>query len=234
MIPRWQRILFGILLGSSVLMAVYLFHLHHKRREQLAALSDATPIAAPYAADAESITLAIANDADGSITPTEQQIALPQEQTARARALLENLLAGYSLPKSTHLLTGGPSVDDVFLLPADVPKTAAGDEDTAVPVDAAAEESENQPLLAVINLHGAFVQGHPSGILPEMLTIQSILGTLHANLPQITQVRFLVDGQQVQTLAGHADLTRIYPVADTSTRAADPDSSQPDTDTTNQ
>ena len=37
LIPRWQRILFGVLLGSSVLMGVYLFHLHHKRREQLAA-----------------------------------------------------------------------------------------------------------------------------------------------------------------------------------------------------
>jgi len=232
MIPRWQRILFGILLGSSVLMAIYLFHLHHKRREELAALSDATPISAPYAADAETITLSIANDADGSITPTEEQIALPQEQSARARALLEHLLAEYALPKSTHLIAGGPSVDDVFLLPADVPKTAAvnsTDSIDAIPVDAA-EESENQTLLAVINLHGAFVQGHPSGILPEMLTIQSILGTLHANLPQITQVRFLVDGQQAQTLAGHIDLTHIYNVADTSTRAEDPETSQPDPD----
>jgi len=229
MIPRWQRILFGILLGTSVLMAIYLFHLHHKRREELAALSDATPISAPYTADAETVTLSIANDADGSITPTAEQVALPQEQTARARALLEHLLAEYALPKSTHLIGGGPSVDDVFLLPADVPKTAAVDATTAVPVNAA-EESENQTLLAVINLHGAFVQGHPSGILPEMLTIQSILGTLHTNLPQITQVRFLVDGQQAQTLAGHVDLTRIYNVADTSTRAEDPETSQPDPD----
>ncbi len=75
------------------------------------------------------------------------------------------------------------------------------------------------------------MQGHPSGILPEMLTIRSILGTLHTNLPQITQARFLVDGQQVQTLAGHADLTRIYPVVDTSTQPLNTDSSQPDSDT---
>ena len=225
-IPRWQRILFGVLLGSSVLMAVYLFHLHHKRREQLAALSDATPIEAPYTADAEPITLSIANDADGSITPTVALIALPDEPGARARALLERLLAGYALPNSTHPLAGGQSVDDVFLLPVDPPK----------PVDPAAsaytsEPSENTSLLAVINLHGAFVQGHPSGILPEMLTIQSILGTLQANLPKITQVRFLVDGQQVQTLAGHADLTRIYSVANTSTQPLNTDSSQPDMDT---
>jgi len=229
MIPRWQRILFGILLGTSVLMAIYLFHLHHKRREELAALSDATPISAPYTANAETITLSIANDADGSISPTAEQVALPQEQTARARALLEHLLAGYALPNSTHLLTGGPSVDDVFLLPANVPTAAPADATTAIPVNAA-EESENQQLLAVINLHGAFVQGHPSGILPEMLTIQSILGTLHANMPQITQVRFLVDGQPAQTLAGHVDLTHVYTVADTTTLPEAPETSQPDPD----
>ena len=90
------------------------------------------------------------------------------------------------------------------------------------------EEQDGIQLFEFVLDHGAFVQGHPSGILPEMLTIQSILGTLHANLPQITQVRFLVDGQQVQTLAGHADLTRVYTVTDTTTQPADPDRAQPE------
>jgi hypothetical protein len=226
-IPRWQRILFGILLGASTLMGIYLYHLHRERRRQLAALSDSAPIAAPYTADAEPVTLAIANDADGSITPTVEQIALPTEEGARARALLERLLSDYALPKSTHPLTGGPSVDDVFLLPADAPKpvTAA----TAVS-DYTSEPSDNTNQLAVINLHGAFVQNHPSGILPEMLTIQSILSTLHATLPQITQVRFVVDGQQVPTLAGHADLTRIYPVTDTATGPINADATELDPD----
>jgi hypothetical protein len=49
----------------------------------------------------------------------------------------------------------------------------------------------------------------------ETLTLDSILGTLHANFPEITEVRFLVDGQPHDTLAGHADLTRVYPVGDT-------------------
>ena len=51
---------------------------------------------------------------------------------------------------------------------------------------------------------------HPSGIEVEALTVLSICGTLHANLPQITQVRFLVDGAGRKTLAGHADLSRTY------------------------
>src|SRR5208282_2360425 len=70
------------------------------------------------------------------------------------------------------------------------------------------------PLLAVVNLTGAFVSSHPSGLAAENLTLQSICGTLHANLPRVTQVRFLVDGQVRPTLAGHADITRTYLAAD--------------------
>jgi hypothetical protein len=44
--------------------------------------------------------------------------------------------------------------------------------------------------------------------------VLSICGTLHANQPRITQVRFLVDGQTRPTLAGHADLTRTYLAGD--------------------
>ena len=42
----------------------------------------------------------------------------------------------------------------------------------------------------------------------------SICATLHANLPNVTQVRFLVDGQPRADLAGHADLMRTYLAAD--------------------
>ena len=73
--------------------------------------------------------------------------------------------------------------------------------------------------LAVVNLHGSFADHHPSGVEPETLTIDSIIGTLYANFPRIVEVRFLVDGQPRETLAGHADLLRTYPVADTSTHA---------------
>jgi hypothetical protein len=44
----------------------------------------------------------------------------------------------------------------------------------------------------------------------ETLTVLSICATIHANLPRVTQVRFLVDGQARATLAGHADLSRTY------------------------
>ena len=68
--------------------------------------------------------------------------------------------------------------------------------------------------LAVVNLTGTFAASHPSGLETETLTVLSICATLHANLPSVTEVRFLVDGQPRPTLAGHADLTRTYLAAD--------------------
>ncbi|HWZ50116.1 MAG TPA: GerMN domain-containing protein [Granulicella sp.] len=204
MIPRYQKILFGTLMGGIILMAVILFYEHKRAQDRLAAANDATPIAAPVDSSTESIALDLANDSDGAIAAQQRQLALPQEPSVRARALLERLLAEYALPQSTHPLSSGAAVDDVFLLK--LPLTS--------PESPAARPKESGEL-AVINLRGSFVDKHPSGVEVETLTILSMLGTLHANFPEITEVRFLVDGQPHDTLAGHAGLLRVYPVNDT-------------------
>jgi Sporulation and spore germination len=205
MIPRYQRILFWSLTAGILLMAAFLLHGCQQAHKRLAALNDATPIAAPTTASTEDVTLYLANDADASITPTTESLALPQEPTVRARALLDHLLSTYALPTSAHLLHSGPAVDDVFLL-SDPTQTSS--------------QKTNQ--LAVINLRGSFIDNHPSGILVEALTLQSIIGTLHAALPEVTTIRFLVDGQPHDTLAGHADLLRTYPATDTTTHPNPP------------
>jgi hypothetical protein len=211
MIPRYQRILFWSLIAGILLMSAFLLHGCQQAHKRLAALNDATPIAAPTATSTEDVTLYLANDADASITPTTESVALPQAPTLRARTLLEHLLAAYALPKSAHPLQSGPAVDDVFLLTPD----------TNTPNKPLADSSQPNQL-AIVNLHGSFVDNHPSGIQVEALTVQSIIGTLHAALPQVTGVRFLVDGQPHDTLAGHADLLRSYPAVDTTSHPAPP------------
>ena len=64
--------------------------------------------------------------------------------------------------------------------------------------------------MAVVNLSGTFAASHPAGLETESLTVLSICATLRANNSAITEVRFLVDGVERPTLAGHADLTRTY------------------------
>ena len=47
---------------------------------------------------------------------------------------------------------------------------------------------------------------HTGGALDEVLTVYTIVDALTTNLPAVTSVQLLVDGKQVDTLAGHVDL----------------------------
>jgi hypothetical protein len=200
MIPRYQRIVFYSLSIAILLMAAFTIRERQKAHDRVTASNDAMPYIAPVNAQTESVTVDLANDTDGSVISALRDAALPKEPSARARALLERLFAEYSLPESAHPLHSGQAVDDVFLIK---PPTGTG-------------------LLAVVNLRGSFIETHPSGVLAEALTLQSIIGTLHANLPEIARIRFLVDGQPRETLAGHADLTRTYPAFDTTATMLQP------------
>ena len=252
MIPRYQRVLFWCLSGAILVMALVLLRGCEQTREKLTRHRDETPLAAPVATPSETVHLALANDATGSITLVKRDVALPVETTARARALLTRLIAEYSYKGSAHPLESGPAVDDVFLLdlplhtpvapggkPAEAEKPAVGKNAAArkdrsvVPgwsaPDGPPSNADQNPgpripggKLAVVNLHGSFADHHPSGIEAETLTIDSILGTLYANFPSIEQVRFLVDGQPRETLNGHANLMRTYDVVDTATGSAQP------------
>jgi spore germination protein GerM len=47
---------------------------------------------------------------------------------------------------------------------------------------------------------------HTGGALDELFTVYSIVNALTTNLPAVTRVQILVDGKEVDTLAGHVDL----------------------------
>jgi hypothetical protein len=210
---RVQRILFWSLVGGIVIMAAVLFREHRITEQRYSNLSEISPLSAPYV-DTESVTFAMADDSTGAISAVQRDVALPQDPVIRARALLDRLFVEYALPQSAHPLPTSAAIDELFLisLPITNPRDAAS------PTDFTSRDflySSPRGRLAIVNLRGTFVQNHPSGIAVENLTLRSIIGTLHANNPDIEQVRFLVDGQPRDTLAGHADLTRTYPCIDT-------------------
>jgi hypothetical protein len=207
-IPRHQTVLFIILLLASAVMGTVLWQLRARAHQRLLAGMDSTPTQAPLVAPPEQVTLYFAGDADSSLQAEILSLPLPSNPNARARAVLAKLLDLYAAPNAAHPVPGGAaSIVQVFLLPA-----PSGDT-PSVP-DANGKTSYTGPMLAVVNLTGAFAASHPSGLETETLTVLSICATLHANLPRVTQVRFLVDGQPHSTLAGHADLTRTYLTAD--------------------
>ena len=61
---------------------------------------------------------------------------------------------------------------------------------------------------AYVDLSREARAGHPGGTVDEMLTVYTIVNALTVNLPAVTAVQVLVDGNEVDTLSGHVDLRR--------------------------
>jgi len=59
---------------------------------------------------------------------------------------------------------------------------------------------------AYVDLSREVAGAHPGGTLNELLTVYTIVNALTVNLPAVTSVQVLVDGKEVDTLAGHIDL----------------------------
>ena len=61
---------------------------------------------------------------------------------------------------------------------------------------------------AFVDFSSELVTRHSGGSTDEMLTVYTIVDVLTANLPAVTSVQLLVEGKQIETLAGHVDLSR--------------------------
>lgn len=176
--------MFVALLLLAAGLGFYAYHLKTKVASEEQRLTQQPQIVAPPASGPTTlVTLYVASDQEGGLRRTPLKVALPQERSERARAVLRALLTAYLQPGSQHPIGAGSDVRDVFLMGGDT---------------------------AVIDTNTAFADAHPSGVLAEELTIASIVSTLNASDPSITRVKILVDGKERDTLAGHADLRRFY------------------------
>lgn len=121
---------------------------------------------------------------DGSLMPVNVDLRLSVDPVLRSKQVLNTLLAG---PVDAELRTLPPDAVLLafYLLP----------DGTAV-----ADFSE------------ALATATPSGIESEEMAVDSITKTLEANVPQVRWLKILVHGQEVDTLAGHLDLTRTFSV----------------------
>ena len=60
--------------------------------------------------------------------------------------------------------------------------------------------------LAIVDFDGSFLKNFVGGSTGEEFLIGSVVDTL-TNFPEVKQVKFLVDGQEIETLSGHMDLS---------------------------
>ena len=61
---------------------------------------------------------------------------------------------------------------------------------------------------AFVNLSREISSRHSGGSLSELLTIYTIVNAVTVNIPTIRRVQILIEGREVDTLAGHVDLRR--------------------------
>jgi hypothetical protein len=182
--PRYFVIMVACLALVAVVLGLYALHLKRRvAREAQAAAEQQLTVGLPGVGPPEPVTLYVANDSDGTLRKTQITIALPAERSERARAVLQALLAQYLKTPSTHPVGASSDVRQVYLMGDDT---------------------------AIVDTNSPFADAHPSGVLAEELTVASVVMTLNANDSKIAKVKLLVNGQERDTLAGHADLRRFY------------------------
>ncbi len=63
---------------------------------------------------------------------------------------------------------------------------------------------------AYVDLSNEVLNGLTPGIETESLTVYSLVNSIVANIPAVKRVRILIQGQEVETLDGHVDLTEPF------------------------
>ena len=182
MIPRHLKIGVYVLLMAVLFLSGYLLRLK-RHAASVPRAAEAAHVTPPQTGPQEQVTLYVAYDDPGMLMARGASIPLSEGRQQRAEEVLRALLKAYLAEDSPHLISPGSEIRNVYLV---------------------------DPGLAVVDLSSAMADGHRSGILVEELTIVSIVQTLSTNVPGINRVKFLVDGKERETLAGHADLSSVY------------------------
>jgi hypothetical protein len=192
--PRWKILLIGGLVIAVGAAAIYFPILRRrvKRAAQLQQQSEeqarrelAQPIAINPGDPRVKAKLFWASDAlDSTLAPAVVELPLSNDPVLRSKQVLNTLLAG---PVDAELRTLPP---DAVLLAFYLLPDGTG----------------------IADFSEALATSIPSGIASEQLAVDSIARTLEANVPQVQRVKILIHGQEVETLAGHLDLTGAFVV----------------------
>lgn len=149
-----------------------------------AAPTDPNAAAVPAAAGAKAqVTLLFADD-QGKLQPEKRDLPWEGAAVERARRVVQALLDGP---------TGARGRSLTAVIPTDTTLRALYLRDDGT---------------VYVDLDAAFARGLTNGSRDALLAVWSITDTLAANLPEVLRVQILVEGEEVQDLGGHLDLSR--------------------------
>lgn len=118
----------------------------------------------------------------GKVAPVQIELPLSADPVERSRQLLQALIANPPTPDQ-RTLPASTTLLGFYILPDGT---------------------------AVADFSDSLASELPSGILSESMAVNSIVKTLAANVPQLRRLKILIHGQEVDTLAGHVDLTGFF------------------------
>lgn len=67
-----------------------------------------------------------------------------------------------------------------------------------------------QSGIVYLNLSRHVQDRHPGGLSAELITVSSLVNTMLFNFQEIKQVQILVEGAEIETLAGHVDCRKPF------------------------
>jgi hypothetical protein len=190
-VSRNLKITLGIL-GGAVLLGLLSLHGLHQSVQRLAAVPTseeqarlavvAPPISTPTDVNTTAHIFWRSASAADRLDPVDISIPLSADTAVRAKQLL-------------HALIVSAPTEDQKALPEDL--TVLG---FYVLPDGT----------GIADFSDGLSSETPSGILSESLAVTSITRTLESNVSTLRRLKILIHGQEVDTLAGHVDLTGFF------------------------
>lgn len=187
--PKRRKLKFQFLLGAVVvLVVVSTFFLFFNRPE---VLPPRPPL--PTAASAsdtypplQPIKLYFFQPESLKLVGFTRELHLPSDKLGRLKQIIGALLEP-SPPPLISTVPKGTLLSEVYL---------------------------DEQSTAYMDFSGALSAAHIGGTTAELLTVRTILKTVRANFGEDVQhVQILIEGQQVDTLAGHVDISKPLSLA---------------------
>jgi len=148
-----------------------------RRAASVAAVTSGTTQPTASAVRKITATLFYVSEDGTTLTRAQREVPFSADVGEQARAIVEAQLA--PAPPLVSAIPAETKLRDVYV-------TERGD--------------------AFVDLSGEVVSKHTGGSLDEIFTVYTIVNALTENLPAIKRVQILVNGKEVDTLAGHVDL----------------------------
>ncbi len=131
------------------------------------------------------------------------QIAKPKTQTVNVYFSDQN--AEYLIPEQREIPDSPNAVENTLQELIKGPKEEG--HLATIPEGTEVEGVDISDELVAVNFSRAFVDNHPGGSASELMTVYSVVNSV-TEVAGVNSVEFLVEGQALESLAGHLDLTQ--------------------------